>query len=112
MHAGRSRILALFPGCPLLALALLILGELPIPYTEQMLGWKFGEFSSLTQGKSISNAFIELVIATALGGVLAICLRLACRHGVIHTGRGANLGVASGLAVVVALYFAMPLLPE
>jgi len=112
MRTGIGRILALFPGCPLLALTLLVLGELPIPFTEDLLGWRFGEFSSLTQGKSLSNAFLETVIAAAMGAVLAFLLHFACRHHIIKTNRGANLGVLSGLAMAVVLYFAMPLLPE
>lgn len=112
MRAGTSRILALFPGCPILALVLLILGECPVPFAEELLGWQFGEFGSLTEGKSLSNAFIEPVIAAVLGAVLAVSLRFGCRRGVIHSNAAANLAVAAGLAIVVALYFAMPLLPE
>ncbi len=112
MRAGVFRVLALFPGCPLLALALLVLGEFPIPFAEETLGWQFGEFGSLTQGKSLTNGFIEPVIAAAFGGVAAGSLWLACRRGAITTARGANLGVVSGLVAVVSLYFAMPLLPE
>ena len=111
MRAGAMRMITLFPGCPLLSFALLVLGEIPIPFAEEVLGWQFGEFGSITRGKSLAN-LIEPVIAAGFGSVAAVSLWFACRYGAITTARQANIVVASGLAAVVVLYFAMPLLPE
>lgn len=110
MHPGAPRTVALLAGCPLLALTLLVLGEYPFPFTEELLGWESGKFSSLTQGKSLSNAFLECLIATAMGVVSAFLLSFLCRRGAIRAAGGANFVVASVLALVVTLYFAMPLL--
>ena len=111
LDLGIPRTLLLLPGCPLLSLMLLIGGEWRIPFAEEFLGWRSGELSSLSQGKSLGNV-IEPVIAAGLGLVFVIVLRIACQSGVVKTKRGANIGVAIGLLAVVALYFAMPTLTE
>ena len=100
----------LFPGLALFSLALLAIGGMGFPLEFEIFGRKIHELESLTisGSKSLSN-LIEIIIASAIGVLASVALRLNWQTA-FYTKQSTYF--LHCYLLVLCLYFLIPALPE